>query len=244
MDLMTKEPNNKVDTNLRNDKMANFLKKMRHWLASPCTTSFFEQTGEVLNTASRYQISDKTIIEKEVNDEIILIQQFFIHSSTERYKEIKETLAYNVHNNCIDKIILLNERIYSSDELGISSDKIKQVNIKKRLTYKDVFDYARTVGNNKYIILSNSDIFFDATIKRIKISGLTTNKKLFSLLRYEYKPGIPLKNCSLFGPRPDSQDSWIWHSKWKIPKDISKVLNIELGKLDLHMLGLVVLGHF
>ena len=50
------------------------------------------------------------------------------------------------------------------------------------------------------------------------------------MLRYEYKPGIPLRDCSLFGPRPDSQDSCIWNSKWKIPKDISKVLNIELGK--------------
>lgn len=230
IDLMSQKTSNKVDTTLRDEKMINFLKKLRYWLASPCTTSLFEQTGNVITAPCSYQISDKTIIEKEVNDEIILIQQFFIHSNSERYKEIKETLSYNTYNKYIDKIILLNERIYSSEELGVSSDKIKQVNIKKRLTYKDVFDYAETLGDNKYIILSNSDIFFDATIKRIKISGLTTNKKLFSLLRYEYKPGTSLKNCKLFGPRPDSQDSWIWHSKWKIPKDISKVLNIELGK--------------
>ena len=230
INMMPRKSGDKVDTSLSDKKMINFLKKIRYWLASPCTTSLFEKTGEVITTPYRYQISDKTIIEKEVNDEIILIQQFFIHSNSERYKEIKETLAYNVHNKCIDKIVLLNERIYSSEELGISSDKIKQVNIKKRLTYKDVFDYAATLGDNKYIILSNSDIFFDATIKRIKISGLTTNKKLFSLLRYEYNPGTSLKDCSLFGPRPDSQDSWIWHSKWKIPKEMSKVLNIELGK--------------
>jgi len=227
---MPEKSSNKVDATLRDEKIINFLKKMRYWLASPCTTSLFDKTGEVMTTPCSYQISDKTIIEKEVNDEIILIQQFFIHSNSERYKEIKETLSYNTYNKYIDKIILLNERIYSSEELGVSSDKIKQVNIKKRLTYKDAFDYAETLGDNKYIILSNSDIFFDATIKRIKISGLTTNKKLFSLLRYEYKPGTSLKNCKLFGPRPDSQDSWIWHSKWKIPKDISKVLNIELGK--------------
>lgn len=230
MDLMSRKTSNKVDTTLRDEKMIIFLKKLRYWLASPCTTSLFQQTGNVMTAPYSYQISAKTIIEKEVNDEIILIQQFFIHSNSERYKEIKETLSYNAYNKYIDKIILLNERIYSSEELGVSSDKIKQVNIKKRLTYKDAFDYAETLGDNKYIILSNSDIFFDATIKRIKISGLTTNKKLFSLLRYEYKPGTSLKNCKLFGPRPDSQDSWIWHSKWKIPKDISKVLNMELGK--------------
>lgn len=230
INMMPEKSSNKVDATLRDEKIINFLKKMRYWLASPCTTSLFDKTGEVMTTPCSYQISDKTIIEKEVNDEIILIQQFFIHSNSERYKEIKETLSYNTYNKYIDKIILLNERIYSSEELGVSSDKIKQVNIKKRLTYKDAFDYAETLGDNKYIILSNSDIFFDATIKRIKISGLTTNKKLFSLLRYEYKPGTSLKNCKLFGPRPDSQDSWIWHSKWKIPKDISKVLNIELGK--------------
>ena len=181
IDLMSRKTSNKVDTTLRDEKMINFLKKLRYWLASPCTTSLFQQTGNVMTAPYSYQISDKTIIEKEVNDEIILIQQFFIHSNSERYKEIKETLSYNTYNKYIDKIILLNERIYSSEELGVSSDKIKQVNIKKRLTYKDAFDYAETLGDNKYIILSNSDIFFDATIKRIKISGLTTNKKLFSL---------------------------------------------------------------
>lgn len=222
--------NNNIDTNIIDPNLIKFLKEIRTWLSSSCTTSIFEKTGSVLTTPYNYQISDKTIIEKEVDDEIILIQQFFLHSNENRKKEIQNTLSYNVHNNNINKIILLNERIYSDKELGISSEKIKQVVINKRLTYKDVFDYVKTIEDNKYIILSNSDIFFDATINRIKISGLTTKKKLFSLLRYEYKNGVALNKSPLFGPRPDSQDTWIWHNKWKIPNNVIKILDIQLGK--------------
>jgi hypothetical protein len=222
--------NTQIATSITDPNLIKFFKLSRDWLASPCTTSFFNKMGKLILSHIRYQISDKTIIEQEVNDEIILIQQFFVHSNPDRHKEIKETLSYNVHNKSINQIVLLNERIYTDKELGISSEKIKQIIINKRLTYADVFNYVQTLGNDKYIILSNSDIFFDATINRIKISGLTTKKKLFSLLRYEYKRGEALKKSALFGPRPDSQDTWIWHSKWKIPENSIKILNIELGR--------------
>ena len=73
-------------------------------------------------------------------DTINICYQFYIDKSAERQKEIVECLARNVSNPLIDKIYLLNEKIYTDEELGIKSDKIIQKNIHKRLTYKDLFD--------------------------------------------------------------------------------------------------------
>ena len=41
----------------------------------------------------------------------------------------------NVTNKLIDKIYLLNERIYTDNELDISSNKISQISIDKRLQF-------------------------------------------------------------------------------------------------------------
>ena len=138
-------------------------------------------------------------------------------------------MLYNCSNNAIDKIILLNERVYSAEELGTNSAKIEQVVIKERLTYKKVFEYSASLPNC-FIILANSDIFFDLSVKRLRHSGMTKEQKLYCLLRYEFNGKTDLKNCKLFGPRPDSQDSWIWHSKWKIPNNTRNIFNINLGK--------------
>ena len=59
---------------------------------------------------------------------------------------------------------------------------------------------------------------------------MTKEKKIYTLLRYEFDGKTKLKDCSLFGPRPDSQDSWIWHSKWKLPTNTRNIFNINLGK--------------
>ena len=62
INMMPRKSGDKVDTTLRDEKMITFLKKLRYWLASPCTTSLFEQTGNVMTAPYSYQISDKTII--------------------------------------------------------------------------------------------------------------------------------------------------------------------------------------
>jgi len=219
---------NVLHTDILDVNTVNFYKQLRKWMSSP-TSSFFQETGKVLTTPYRYQISAKTEICEAVAGEIILIQQFYLPTDKKREEEIKQCLKFNNHNTSIDKIILLNEREYTTAELGISSSKITQVVVSNRLTYQHVFEYAQQLGNDKYIVLANADIFFDATLKRIRISGLTKQQKIFSLLRYEYETGIALKNCKLFGPRPDSQDTWIWHTKWTISSKILKLLNMQMG---------------
>ena len=53
------------------------------------------------------------------SDKINLVYQFFIHKNEERNKELRYCLKKNVDNQHIDKIYLLNERMYSEKELGI-----------------------------------------------------------------------------------------------------------------------------
>ena len=86
-----------------------------------------------------FETSKKTIKENKKSDNIYLIYQFFIHPNTKRNKEIQLALQINIKNTLIDKIYLLNEKIYTCDELGISQNdmkKIEQININKRILYK------------------------------------------------------------------------------------------------------------
>ena len=54
----------------------------------------------------------------EIKNKITLLYQFFIHPNEQRNKEILFCLKKNVENPHIDTIYLLNERIYSTGELG------------------------------------------------------------------------------------------------------------------------------
>lgn len=142
---------------------------------------------------------------KSEPSQITLFQQFFIHTNENRQKEIRECLQRNQKNTFISQICLLNERLYSQEELGLPSlDKIKQVKICKRLSYSHVFDAAEEYGKG-WNILANADIFFDDTLSNL-LSISKNEKIIFALLRWEYPSG------KIFGPRADSQDSWIWHS--------------------------------
>lgn len=188
--------------------ISSIFENYRNWLTNPTKNLY---RGVIF--ANKNYISKKTTLSDSTHDgDIILIQQFYIPKNNARYKETLETLRFNANNPFINKIILLNEQIYSDKQLGINSDKITQININKRLTYMDVFDYASTNHPDSYIILANSDIFFDNSIEILKKTNLHNNKKMFTLLRFEYNGENNLNKCTYKVPRPDSQDTWIWHT--------------------------------
>ena len=177
-----------------------------------------------------YTISNSTTIIDEPNiDNINIFYQFFLHSNKERQEELLECLKYNVNNKYITNIYLLNERIYTEDELGISSDKIIQTDIKKRLMFKDVFEYINENNIKGYNVIINADIFFDENIKNLFNSDIHMTKKMYALLRYEYNREN-INNSELFGNRGDSQDTWIIHSNYSIDKNKNKIFNFEFGK--------------
>ena len=179
---------------------------------------------ELSNPASNYQGEPNA-----VDVEIHLFIQFFIHSNEARNKEIRECLLQNVANSHITHIHLLNERIYTVEELGLFSPKIIQTNIATRLKYKNVFTYIREKSIKGYHIIANSDIFFDNTLENLVKSDIHSSKKMFALLRYEYM-GQNIQQSKIFGPRMDSQDTWIFHSNFPINESSEKIFNFKFGQ--------------
>ena len=156
-------------------------------------------------------------------DPIYLFQQFFIHSNKERYSEIKECLRRNILLGLFKKIYLFNERIYTNSELGLNNDEMKQIeqiNIGMRMNFSICFQKIKQLNIKGYIVLSNSDIFFDKTVVNVRRSCLSETKSLYALLRFEYLNQEKLGFCKLFTytnrniPREDSQDVWIYHTNF------------------------------
>lgn len=168
-----------------------------------------------------------------IHSEVHLFGQFFINTDESRQKEIIHCLDKNSENPYITHIHLLNERIYSESELGISSTKIIQHdNQGKRLTFQDIMVYIRTQKLLGYFMFANSDILFDETLLNVLESTIhetTRPKEMFALLRYEYNQN-DITQSKLFGPKFDAQDTWIFHSSNFVSESQEKVFNIEFGR--------------
>ena len=138
--------------------------------------------------------------------QIWLLTQYFVHPVTKRQKEIRECLKNNMANPLIDKVVLLNEEDlryeWSSSKYA---PKVQQELIRKRLTYADLLKYTyESVPPNTIVIYANADIFCNDTLKHLY--QVNMQDKLFALLRYDEQEDDSLR---LFGPRADSQDTWI-----------------------------------
>ena len=176
----------------------------------------------------------------EYSNTITLLQQFHIPKNEERYQEIKTVLKKNIENSNIHHIYLLNERKYTSEELGLTTipNNLHQVIINKRLSFYIAFKFAQKYCRNSWIILSNNDIYFDNTISQIPdILKKHKNKdkaRFLTLLRYEVKDihtneAVLYKTYRDGAPRHNCQDTWAFYSN-EIPIITNKHLQIELGR--------------
>ncbi len=129
-----------------------------------------------------------------------LIQQYFKHPLPRRAREIWSCLEKNIACKYIDKILLLNET--EGVELP-TSDKLIVRCLGSRMTYADVLRAIQTdVPEHAFAIFSNSDIYFDETLRLLWSISLKERNFFLALLRWE-------ENGAIFGPRADSQDTWI-----------------------------------
>lgn len=164
------------------------------------------------NTSNVFRGILKVIDEHSTSESLVpsvwLIQQYFTPSRAARQREITQTLEKNIACSTVDKIVLLNEKIYPDLP---QSPKLEQVNIGKRLTYYDVLTYIKTsVPKDTIVVFANSDIYIDKTIRQLYSVNL--DKKFLALLRYDVSDS-PNEEPTLFGPRADSQDTWVvWSS--------------------------------
>lgn len=175
----------------------------------------------------------RRIIRDDCVDDIFVFTQFYLPDDKIRREEIRETLRINLKNEHIKSIFLLNERIFTVDELGLANTpnlykKVVQENIGKRLSFGDVFEFIQNRHLNPiqgYIVITNSDIFFDESLLNLRKTKIDEELILIAQLRFEFRklpthPSLstrPRFSTEIFGPRFDSQDTWIIHSNSMVP---------------------------
>jgi hypothetical protein len=177
-------------------------------------------------------------------NQVWVFTQFFRHKNNRRFKEIKDCLMKNCECPHIDKIVVLNEKNYSNEwKYFPGSDKVQQVITGKRLTYADFLQYVHDqVPDDVYVILCNADIYFGDSLR--DLYKIDMKNRMLALLRWDVDTS---DNAKLFGPRSDSQDSWIFLSNSIRSKnwDYSKFL-IHLGHpgCDNTFAGQILRNHF
>jgi hypothetical protein len=163
-----------------------------------------------------------------VPSETWVFTQFFKHKDIKRYNEIKECLTRNCACPHIDKIVLINEKDFTSEFSKIpGSKKITQFVSGRRLTYANFIQYVYdVVPRNVFTILCNADIYFGDSL--LDLHKVNMADKMLGLLRWDVDTEGDAK---IFGPRADSQDTWIFLSdsikerKWDYNK-----FNFQLGQ--------------
>ena len=136
-------------------------------------------------------------------EKIILVTQYYIPKNKEREQEINTCLIKNLENNIIDEIHLYIENDYDFNFLK-NKNKIKFIKTNKQLSYNTVFNYSNIYDKNHIIILSNSDIYFNNTLKNIY--DLNFKNVFYALNRYD----IDKNNKLVLYDVNYSQDVWIW----------------------------------
>lgn len=140
-------------------------------------------------------------------DKINLITQYYIPKESIRLKEILNCIKANIKNKFIDNIYLLHD---NEEDFIIRHEKIKYINVNTRLKYQTCIDFINKNNISGYVVIANSDIFFDKTIKIIFKLNLHLEKIFICLSRHEIFFKTIFSNAS--------QDSWFFHTNF-IPKN-------------------------
>jgi hypothetical protein len=141
----------------------------------------------------------------EATDSVVprcwLIQQYYTDSSTRRQKELKTCLEKNLACPYVDHVLLLNEKPL---ELP-THPKLQTLILGHRLRYSDVLRAIKTnVPAGAFVVFANSDIWLNDTLAQLWRIPLQERRMFLALLRWE-----DTDEPAIFGPRADSQDTWI-----------------------------------
>jgi hypothetical protein len=132
-----------------------------------------------------------------------LITQTYVSESKARTKEIDSCLKKNCENHLISGILLLNEAPSS-----YTHRKINEQVIGHRITYRDVMSAIQTLPENALVAFANADIVLDPISWR-SLWAVNLKDVCIALLRYDVPSSGSLEGATLFGPRADSQDTWV-----------------------------------
>ena len=155
-------------------------------------------------------------------ERLVLIQQYYKPLNATRAKELETCLIKNLENPLIDSLYLFVE---SKDLKLPKHPKLIPVFKKARITYADCIELIlNRIGAGHLVAFANADIYMDQSWA--SLWSVDIHNVLCALLRWE--EGQPPE---LFGPRSDSQDTWLLHSdsvlerKWQL-----EAFRIPFGK--------------
>ena len=133
------------------------------------------------------------------------ITQLFRPTTSARRHEITTCLRRNIESPLIDRIVLLNEK----PEIFPKSGKVTEVIVGKRLRYSTVLEWiAAEVPDNVIVAFANADICID-TESWCSLWSVELTGRFLALLRYDVPESEDVSEATLFGPRADSQDTWV-----------------------------------
>ena len=131
----------------------------------------------------------------------------------DRLEEIATCLRHNLANRWISEIVVLNEGF--PKEALLQHDKVRSISIQNRPPFSEYHQHLAPQG---ITILSNNDIWFDNSLRKLSFLHLTPYD-LLALTRRE-------TDGALYKPKEaDAQDSWIF----KGPADPLKDCTFPMG---------------
>lgn len=142
-----------------------------------------------------------------------LLISFWNVKDENREKELIFCLQENLKNPFIDKIYIFWEKEIQLANLLFCNDKITNISFFGYPTYNKFIDYANSNLAGKNIIISNTDIYFDNSLKMLLDYDLSN--KVLALTRYNLEKYKSFNN-EIWERDFNSQDSWIFSAPLNI----------------------------
>jgi hypothetical protein len=126
------------------------------------------------------------------------------YDNPKRQKELDFCLEKNLANDLIKKVVIFNE-----SKRKFKNDKVLLYDVGKRPTYQDFFDLTREFGEDDINIISNTDIFFDDSLREAEH---LKPHMCYALTRHELRGNIiyPFEKANSNVKAAFSQDVWMF----------------------------------
>lgn len=163
----------------------------------------------------------------EQPEPLVLIQQYYDSKNPKRQAELYKCLQKNLECDLVDSILLYTE----SKDLKMPPDPLKKLTLiplKSRITYAKCIETIQTrIGKGYLVAFANADIYLNETWKGLW--SVNVHDAFLALLRWE--EGLDGNENVPFGPRADSQDTWLIHSDSVLDRSwVLKNLEIPFGQ--------------
>jgi hypothetical protein len=164
--------------------------------------------------------------EMEAPSRLWWVTQYYKPSDPKRARELAVCLDRNLASQRIDRVVLLNEK-----KEGVKGAKVSEVVIGSRLTYKAVLEWISTsVPSDVIVAFANADICIDDESWK-DLWSVNLEGKFLALLRYDVPESGQVEDAMLFGPRADSQDTWVVRAADVKKRTGWAAMDIPFGKM-------------